>query len=807
MPQNEERMPLNRRKVFVAVLPLLAAAVLGGVAGSAATNFVRVPRVSELETYRPDIITEIRGTDGSTVARYAIERRILVSRGQIPAVLRNAIIATEDKNFFRHGGVDLQRTVSAMLTNLRQKTYAQGGSTLTQQLARAIFLSPRKTISRKINEAFVAFEIERRYSKEQILTMYANEIYLGHGNYGVEAAARYYFGKGVKDVTLAEAALLAGIVQRPEDQSPFRNPVAARHRRSIALSRMAAERYITDAERRAAEAEPLPTTPSLEESIVGPYFCEEIRQYLEKTYGEQELYRRGLRVESTLDPRMQAWAEESLGWGLRRLARRHGFRRPRNLLSEGYADLDAFVDPSWDGPAPAPGSAVHGVVLATSKSGAEIRIGKKVLTLSAAGFAWTSATDASKILKRGDLVTVTVTPKKDGGEELALEQDPKEEGAVVVVENATGAVRAMVGGYDWSRSKFNRSTQALRQAGSTFKPFVYLAALEAGYTPSDTVFDGPISIAFDPHQPPYRPTNYDGKFRGIVTFRRALEYSYNVSAVRVSEMVGRTHVIEVAHRLGIRQKLSPYPSIALGAFEVTLAEMTSAFSVFANQGLAFPMYLFERITDANGDVLEQTHPDAREVASPQACFQLLQMLKGVTQRGTGASAARLKLNIAGKTGTTNDFTDAWFLGMTPRYTIGVWVGNDKKTESLGKGMDGAHAALPIWIRIVEKMKDGGQLDPKEDFDAPPNVVFTAVDYDTGLKAIPGSPRPILETFVSGSQPTEEWSSRWEEITRLPWSLQQSFYLPKKGEVPGPGSPAPPGAAPVPAPPPAPTPIP
>jgi penicillin-binding protein 1A len=803
MPQNEERMPVHRRKVFVAILPLFAAALLGGVAGSAATNFIRVPRVSELETYRPDIITEIRGTDGSTVARYAIERRILVSRGQIPAVLRNAIIATEDKNFFQHGGVDLQRTVSAMFTNLRQKTYAQGGSTLTQQLARAIFLSPRKTISRKINEAFVAFEIERRYSKEQILTMYANEIYLGHGNYGVEAAARYYFGKGIKDLTLAEAALLAGIVQRPEDQSPFRNPEAARHRRSIALSRMASERYITDAERRAAEAEPLPTTPSLEESIVGPYFCEEIRQYLEKTYGEQELYRRGLRVESTLDPRIQAWAEESLGWGLRRLARRHGFRRPRNLLSEGYADLDAFVDPSWDGPAPAPGSAVHGVVLETSKSGAEIRVGKKILTLPAAGFAWTTATDASKIVKRGDLVTVTVMPKKDGGEELALEQDPREEGAVFVVENATGAVRAMVGGYDWSRSKFNRSTQALRQAGSTFKPFVYLAALEAGYTPSDTVFDGPISISFDPHQPPYRPTNYDGKFRGIVTFRRALEYSYNVSAVRVSEMVGRTHVIEVAHRLGIRQKLSPYPSIALGAFEVTLAEMTSAFSVFANQGLAFPMYLFERITDANGDVLEQTHPDAREVASPQACFQLLQMLKGVTQRGTGASAARLKLNIAGKTGTTNDFTDAWFLGMTPRYTIGVWVGNDKKTESLGKGMDGAHAALPIWIHIVEKMKDGGQLDPKEDFDAPPNVVFTAVDYDTGLKAIPGSPRPILETFVSGSQPTEEWSSRWEEITRLPWSLQQSFDLPKKGEVPG--SPAQPGAAP--APPPAPTPIP
>jgi penicillin-binding protein 1A len=778
-------------------VPIAAAALLGAVAGATATNFIRVPRVSELETYRPDIITEIRGTDGSTIARYAIERRILVSRGEIPVVLRNAIVATEDKNFFQHGGIDVQRTASAVLANVKQKSFAQGGSTLTQQLARAIFLSPKKTISRKINEAFVAFEIERRYSKEQILTMYANEIYFGHGNYGVEAASRYYFGKSIQGLTLAEAALLAGIVQRPEDQSPFRSVANAKRRRAIALSRMRAEGYITEQELRAADGEPLPTAPSLEEAIVGPYFSEEIRRYLERTYGEQELYRRGLKIDSTLDPELQRSAEEALGWGLRRLARRHAFRAPRNLLAEGYTDLAAFVDPSWEGATPGAG-ATRAVVVSASRAGAEVRVGKKTLSLPPSGFAWTQATDASRILRRGDLVTVTIDRKKDGAETVSLEQDPKEEGAVLVIENATGAVRAMVGGYDWTRSKFNRSTQALRQAGSTFKPFVYLAAMEAGYTPSDTVFDGPISIVFDPRQPPYRPHNYDNRFRGIVTMRRALEYSYNVSAVRVSELVGRDHVIEAAHRLGIRQKLSPYPSVALGAFEVTLAEMTSAFSVFANQGLAFPMYLFDRITDANGDLLEQTHPDAREVVSPTACFQLLQMMKGVTQRGTAASAARLKLNIAGKTGTTNDFTDAWFIGMTPRYTIGVWVGNDKKTASLGRGMDGAKAALPIWIRFVEKMKDAGRIDPKEDFEAPPNVVFTAVDYDTGLKATPDSPRPILETFVSGSQPTEEWSSRWEEITRLPWSLQRSFYLPKKGEgteeapVPTPpaGSPAP-----------------
>ena len=803
------------RRAAVLLIPIVLVALLGSVAGSFATNFVRVPRVQELATYRPDIITQITSRDGSTIARYAIERRILISRAEIPASVRNALIATEDKNFFQHGGVDVPRTVSALMTNVQQRGYAQGGSTLTQQLARAIFLSPRKTLSRKINEALVAFEIERRYSKDQILTMYANEIYLGHGNYGVEAACRYYFGKGVEDVTLAEAALLAGIVQRPEDQSPFRNPALAKARRATALRRMRAAGHITEAERRAAEGEPLPAAPSLPESIVAPYFCEEIRQYLEKTYGEKDLYGRGLRVESTLDPELQAWSEEALGWGLRRLSRRHGFQPPRNLLTEGYRSLDTYIDPSWEGTRLEDGGALRGVVLRVSKEGAEVRVKDRVLILPNAGVKWTETATAAKILKPGDLITVTAAPAKPpakpttkgrppavGGAEqssaltdeplsLVLDQDPREQGAVLILENASGAVRAMVGGYDWTQSKFNRSTQALRQAGSAFKPFVYLTALEQGFTAADTVFDGPLSIVIDPRQPPYRPNNYDGKFHGIVTFRKALEHSYNVPAVRVARMVGLSHVIETARRLGVRQNLSAYPSLALGAFEVTLLELATAYSVFANQGLAFPPYLVERITDSNGDLLEQTHPDAREVATPQAAFQLLQILRGVTQRGTAGSAARLKLPIAGKTGTTNDYTDAWFIGMTPRYTIGVWVGNDQKTRSIGRGADGAKVALPIWIRIVEKMKDQGRIDPQEDFEAPPNIVFTPVDYETGLKATPDSPHPVLETFVSGSQPTEEWNSRSQEIAKLPWSLQQPFYVPKKGEIAEPGVPAPP----------------
>jgi penicillin-binding protein 1A len=770
----------SRRVVFVS-LPLIVVGVLGALAGSAATTFVRVPRVSELETYRPDIITEIRATDGTTIARYAVERRILISRGDLSAVMKNAIVAAEDKNFYKHGGIDLPRTFAALTADVRNKRYSQGASTLTQQLARRIFLSPRKTISRKVNEALVAFEIERRYSKDQILTMYANDVPLGHGNYGVEAGARYYFGKSVKDVTLAEAALLAGIIQRPADQSPFRNPDLARQRRATVLRRMHAEGYITESERRAAEEEPLPSSPSLKETVTAPYFCEEIRQYLEKTYGEKDLYRRGLRVDSTLDTGLQAISEEALGWGLRRLGRRHGFPPPRNLLQEGYKNPASYVDPSWEIAKLVEGDTVRAVVTSVAATGAEVRVASKSFPLRAGGFAWTGAKDARRILKPGDLVTVTLQkPAKDGGAVL-LDCEPREQGSVLILENSTGAVRAMVGGYDWTQSKFNRASQALRQAGSTFKPFVYLAALEAGYTPSDTIFDEPISIVYDPRQPPYTPSNYDKTFRGIVTLRRALEHSINVPTIRLARLVGLDHVIEAAHRLGIREELKAYPSMPLGTFETTLLEMTAAYTVFANQGLAFAPYEFEKISDSNGDPLERAHPEAREVTSPQSSFQLLEMLKGVTQRGTGAAAASLKLNIAGKTGTTSDYTDAWFIGMTPRYTIGVWVGNDQKTISLGHGMEGARVALPIWMRILERMKEKGRIDQKADFEAPPNVVFTAVDYETGLKATPGSPRPILEAFVSGSQPTEEWSAKWEEVTRLPWSLQKSFYQPKKGE--------------------------
>ena len=767
------------------------AAGLGALGGYAAAHLIRIPRVEELATYRPDIITEIRSADGATIARYAVERRILIRAGDIPESLKRAIVSTEDKNFFRHGGIDVVRIVSAGTKDFLLHRYAEGASTLTQQLARAVFLTPQKSISRKVNEALLAVDIERRFSKDQILTLYCNQIYLGHGNYGVEAASRYYFGVPAAKMSLAQAALLAGLIQRPEEFSPFRNPAKAAARRAHVLRRMMDEHAITLKLLQQASLEPLPKSPAQAESVVAPYFCEDIRQYLEKNYGEKDLYRRGLRVDSTLDTKLQAFSEESLRWGLRHIERSHGFRKPRNVIAEGFSDPERYEDPSWSKPSQSDSASVA-VVLAVSKKQATVKIAGRRETILPSAFSWTGAAAFPSILRRGDLIAISFDTDAKGRSVVIADPLPRAQGAVLIFENATGAVKAMVGGYDWDESKFNRAVQAYRQTGSSFKPFVYLTALQNGYTPSDTLFDAPLSIVIDPRQPPYRPHNYHNDYSGIVTIRRALEHSINIPAVKMARMVGLKNVVDTAHRFGIREQLLAYPSIALGAFETTLWEMTTAYSTFANEGLQIPPFTIARVSDSEGDVLEENRSDAREVATPQSCFQLLWMLKGVLERGTAARARELKLeNLAGKTGTTNEYTDAWFLGFSPKYTIGVWTGNDEKRVPLGPKMEGARAALPIWMRIVARMRDAGYIDPKQTFEVPPNISFEPIDYATGLKATPSTPHPILEAYAVGSQPTEEWTPRWEGVLALPWALQQSFYTGGKSEEPAAEAPPPP----------------
>jgi penicillin-binding protein 1A len=771
---------------LVLLLPGCLTAGLGVGAGYAISRVIRIPKVNDLATYHPDIVTEVRGADGSVVARFAIERRVLIERKQIPDVMVKALLAVEDSRFYEHGGIDVIRIGAAALKDLASHRLAQGASTLTQQLARSVFLTPEKSFARKLNEIFLTVEIEKRFSKDQILTMYLNQVYFGHGNYGVEAASTWFFGHPAKDLTLPEAALLAGMIQRPEDYSPIRNPASAKLRRDIVLRRMAEERFIKDAARREAAAQPVALSRSAQESIVGPYFCEEVRQYLEKQYGYKGLYRQGLKIDTTLEPRIERWAEEALRWGLRRHDRKSGFRKPRNLVAEGV-DPDKYKDPSWDeleraGAVPPP-DVVTAVVLGTSKAGAEARVGSKRITVPASAMKWTRAESAAKLLKRGDVILLETATSEDGKTETFVSQDPNVEGAVVVIENGSGAVRALVGGYDFSRSKFDRAVQALRQVGSAFKPIVYLTAIESGFTPADTVLDSPISIIIDARQPPYQPQNYYRRYSGIVTYEHALEQSINVAAVRVDLLVGTRKVIETARRLGVRQNLLAYPSLALGAFEVTPLEMTTAYSVFANQGLLYPPRMIERVRDAEGVTLEQNAPEPKEAVPPANAYVLVGMLRGVTQRGTAAAAAKLGLNLGGKTGTTNDYTDAWFIGFTPKHTIGVWVGHESK-KTLGPKSTGAEVALPIWMRIVKRMKDAGLVTPEDDYETPAGVVFVPIDLATGYRATPSCGKVVLAAFVNGTQPTELCGDQPHAVSSLPHYLQRAMYAPKRGEATG-----------------------
>jgi len=800
--------------VLVLLLPILLAAGLGVGAGWAASRLIRVPKVEQLASYRPDIVTEIRGSDGSVVARFAIERRFLITRDRIPDVLVKAVLAAEDARFYDHGGVDIIRIAGAALRDLATRRLAQGASTITQQLARSVFLTQEKSFARKINEIFLTVEIEKRFSKDQILTMYLNQVYFGHGNYGVEAASTWFFAHSAKELTLPEAALLAGLIQRPEAYSPLRNPSAAKARRDLVLRRMTEESYIDAPTAAAARETPVSVSRSAREATIGPYFCEEVRQYLEKTYGDRGLYRQGLRVDSTLDPRIQGWAEEELRRGLRRHERRFGFRRPRNLADEGI-DPEKYRDPEWEeaDAGGRPADAEHAVVLSTARTQAEVRVRDHRFTLPARAFRYTRAETPAAAVKRGDLVLLERLADEAGKEETVVSQEPLVEGAVVVVENGTGAVRALVGGYDFSRSKFNRAVQALRQVGSAFKPIVYMTAVEEGFTPADTVLDSPISITIDPRQPPWQPQNYTRKYSGILTYQYAMENSINVPAVRVDLLVGTRRVIETARRLGIRQNLLAYPSLALGSFEVTLLEMTAAYSVFANQGLLFPPRLVERVRDAEGVLLEENPVDPKEAAAPAPSYVLLKMLEGPPERGTAARAKSLGLRIAGKTGTTNDHTDAWFVGATPKYTIGVWVGHDAK-KSLGPKSTGGDTALPIWMGIVARMKEAGLVKPADDFDVPQGVVFVPFDLATGYRATPGCGKVVLGAFANGTQPTELCGDRPHAVSTLPHYLQKAVYAPKRGEpsgesvkvddapraVPGSRVPAPPSGSSEPGPP-------
>ncbi len=775
--------PARRRRHTGRIVIILIAIVLGIPGGFVLAHAIRVPLVKSLENYQPAIITRIYDRNGVAFAEYSIQKRIVVAKRDIAPALVQAIVATEDADFYVHGGINPKAILRAALKDLVAGKKVEGASTLTQQLAKQVFFTPSKDWSRKINEAFLAVDIEKNFTKDQIFELYANQMYLGHGAYGVEAASRLYFGKHAKDLTIPEAAMIAGMIRSPMYYSPITHPDHALARRNHVLRRMYEEHDISKQQFQQFLSSPLVLGTYKEEAPrIGAYFSEEIRQHIENSpkFGVENLYQKGLKVYSTLDLRMQQAAETALQRGLRRWDRRRGFRKPaRNLVAEGI-DPNAYKDPSWSSDAYVTDKLYPAVVMAVDKKGVTARVGKDSMTLAPASFAWTQNKSLEGVLKIGDIIYLRLDEDaKSHVRKWMLDQLPQVQGAVVILDVKSGEVRALVGGYDFQISKFNRAIQSRRQTGSSFKPFVYGAAFEKGLTPADTVFDEPVAIPVGNQI--YSPKNYYGRYAGIVTIQRALELSINVPAVKTWMMVGADRVVDFARRCGITSDIPRYPSTALGAAGVSPIEMAGAYNVWANQGVYVKPRLVRKIVDQTDRVLEEQLPELSEATQAQVAFELAHVLRGTIDRGTGFEAHTLPPPLAGKTGTTNAYTDAWFLGFSPEYTIGVWVGYDDPSRSLGGGATGAEVALPIWIDIVKQIDVLKLRTSRPEFDMPPGIIMAPMDLKSGRRGVGPCEHVVMEAFIAGQEPDKDCSGATVAMSKLPYYLQKSFYQPKELE--------------------------
>lgn len=749
----------------------IVAAVLGTLSGVLFAYAGDLPSVSALDDYRPSTITRLLGANGEVIGEYATQRRVIVGYDDINPLLYQAIVATEDASFDSHFGVNIWRVAAAGVKDLLERRRAQGASTLTQQLARNLKdqfgltsknqETPAETVERKIKEIILAIQIEKRYTKKEIFTAYCNQMYLGHGAYGVEAASRLYFNKSNKELSLEEAALIAGIFQLPERQSPFVDMKRAVARRNVVLQRMAEEGYITQQQADEAKQKPIvtrgqPTQPP----GVAPYFVEEVRKYLERQYGAKALYESGLAVTTTLDPAMQQLANRALEKGLRAYDKRHGWRKPtRNVVAEKRT-VETFKADRWSRPIRV-GDVVPAVVEAIGKpaaaNAARLRIGAYSADLTREGFSWTRRTTAADLVKAGDVIDVEIRTIDEDTHmaTVSLEQPPLAEAAILVLDNRTGQVKAMVGGWDFQRSKFNRAVQAYRQLGSTFKPIVYTAAIDRGYTPASIIDDSPVAYPSGNGQI-YSPQNYDHTFLGPITLRYALEESRNIPAIKIMDAIGPKSVLDYAKRFGFEEDFPPYLPIALGAGDATLMEVTSAYTTFPNQGIRMRPWSIINVKDREGNLLEQNRAEATEVIGADSAFVMTNILRGVlSPRGTGARATEMasKWPLAGKTGTVDNNTDAWFIGFDPDITVGVWIGMDDKRKSLGGDEQGAKAALPIWMDFMQGYIEGRtDKDTPPQFQAPGNIVFVAVDKSTGAAASAETTSAITETFIAGTEP-------------------------------------------------------
>ncbi len=759
-----------------------------------------LPDYTTLKNYEPPVMTRVHAADGELVAEYAHERRLFLPSQAIPQMLKNAFLSAEDKNFYEHSGVDPEGIVRAAIVTVQNKIAGrrpQGASTITQQVAKNFLLTNEQTFERKIKEAILAIRIESAYSKEEILELYLNQIYLGIGAYGVAAASLLYFDKSVHELTIAEAAYLAALPKAPNNYHPIRNTEAAIGRRNWVIGQMATNGFITAEEADKARAEPLKVV----QRTTGPhifgadYFAEEVRRQLLERYGEKGLYEGGLSVRTSLDPKVQLIARKALMKGLLHFDTTNGWRGPVGKIA---------LDGDW-GPALAEQKALSDVsewrlAVVLSVADQEAQIGLQPSKLITGGVSterergvipfdqmkwatrWAEGTKraaigrgAAAVLMPGDVVYVEKVGDGVGDRPIwKLRQMPDIGGALVAMDPHTGRVLAVTGGFSFAESEFNRATQAWRQPGSSFKPFVYAAALDNGYTPSSLVLDGPIEIQPGPGQPIWRPENYSNKFYGPSTLRMGIEQSRNTMTVRLAKDMGMPLVVEYAKRFGIYDELGAYLPMALGAGETTVLRLTSAYATIANGGRKVTASFIDRIQDRRGktvfkhdkrvcegcDAAKWDHQDEprliderEQVLDPMTAYQITSIMEGVVLRGTATILSDLKRPIAGKTGTTNDQKDVWFVGFTPDLVTGVYIGYDKPRD-LGRGNSGGHTAAPV---VRDFFADALKDTPAVPFRVPPGIRLIAVNRVTGMKASPGDGGTIMEAFKPGTAPPDTYS--------------------------------------------------
>jgi penicillin-binding protein 1A len=721
-PVDVARRRLVGRVLFT--LLVLLSSLIGATAGLLLVYSTNLPQVEQLEHYRPSSTTELYDDQGRIIGSFALQRRVVSTYEDFPPVLRDALVSIEDKDFYRHSGIDVWRIAGAAYRDVESAGKVQGASTLTMQLARNLFLSPDRSFHRKIQEALLAIQIERRFTKQQIFTLYANQIYLGHGVYGFEAASEFYFSKPAKQLSLEEATLLAGLPKSGLYYSPITHPDRALKRRNLVINSMLEDGKITSQRAAAARNQPLQLNLAHDPNSLAPYFVEEIRRYLESKYGTDQVHEGGLRVYTSLNMDLQRTANHAVLDGLAAYERRHGWKGHLQNVLAGGSSLGSYEHPDWIDDSGA-GDYVHALVTAVSAGIATVKFGRYTANLAPADAAWTQH-KMQDVMKAGDIVYIKILSlSPEAKAKVSLEQDSGAQGALLAIDNASGEIKAMVGGRDFNNSKFNRATQAQRQVGSSFKPYVYTADIDQGAKPDDTILDAPTT--FQTASGPYTPHNYEENFEGTITLRRALAQSRNIPALKIAESLGIKTVIDYARRFGVTSNIPAYLPVAVGAADLTLFEQTSAYSVFPNDGVRITPRYITKVTGYEGRVLEEDYPEVKDAVSARTARTMTSMLREVVLHGTGIAAAGMKFPLAGKTGTTNDFTDAWFVGFSPSTTCGVWVGYDEK-KSLGAKETWARAALPIWMdymRVALAGKDPGDFQPPPD--SPPNPVAQKVD--------------------------------------------------------------------------------